>query len=78
MNEFRSRGLRNAFKLHGLRHKRPKRSGRPQALEEGELDLLYCLGGNFLRTLPDPDYVRKALASVPMRVHQEETRVVAA
>src|SRR2546429_3458717 len=37
----------------------------------GELDLLYCLGGNFLRTLPEPDYVRQALAKVPMRVHQD-------
>jgi len=36
-----------------------------------ELDLLYCLGGNFLRTLPEPDYVRAALANVPMRVHQD-------
>ncbi len=37
----------------------------------GRLDLLYCLGGNFLRTLPEPDYVRRALAAVPMRVHQD-------
>jgi anaerobic selenocysteine-containing dehydrogenase len=33
--------------------------------------LLYCLGGNFLRTLPEPDYVRQALANVPLRVHQD-------
>src|SRR5947208_16742133 len=37
----------------------------------GELDLLYCLGGNFLRTLPEPDYVARALANVPLRVHQD-------
>ncbi|MBI1371075.1 MAG: FdhF/YdeP family oxidoreductase [Planctomycetes bacterium] len=37
----------------------------------GELDLLYCLGGNFLRTLPDPDYVTRAMANVPLRVHQD-------
>lgn len=37
----------------------------------GKLDLLYCLGGNFLRTLPEPEYVRQALANVPMRVHQD-------
>jgi molybdopterin-dependent oxidoreductase alpha subunit len=36
----------------------------------GELDLLYCLGGNFLRTLPDPDYVTAAMANIPCRVHQ--------
>jgi molybdopterin-dependent oxidoreductase alpha subunit len=37
----------------------------------GSLDLLYCLGGNFLRTLPEPDYVRRAMANVPLRVHQD-------
>jgi len=41
------------------------------ACDRGELDLLYCLGGNFLRTLPEPDYVRRALANVPLRVHQD-------
>jgi predicted molibdopterin-dependent oxidoreductase YjgC len=42
-----------------------------EASARGELDLLYCLGGNFLRTLPEPDYVRRAMANVPMRVHQD-------
>jgi predicted molibdopterin-dependent oxidoreductase YjgC len=42
-----------------------------EAAARGELDLLYCLGGNFLRTLPEPDYVRRAMANVPMRVHQD-------
>ena len=42
-----------------------------EASARGELDLLYCLGGNFLRTLPDPDYVAKAMANVPLRVHQD-------
>jgi molybdopterin-dependent oxidoreductase alpha subunit len=42
-----------------------------EAGARGELDLLYCLGGNFLRTLPEPDYVRRAMASIPMRVHQD-------
>src|SRR5256884_2382854 len=42
-----------------------------EAGARGGLDLLYCLGGNFLRTLPEPDYVRRALANVPMRVHQD-------
>jgi anaerobic selenocysteine-containing dehydrogenase len=37
----------------------------------GELDVLYCLGGNFLRTLPDPDYVAAAMANIPLRVHQD-------
>ncbi len=42
-----------------------------EAGARGEMDLLYCLGGNFLRTLPDPEYVRKAMGRVPMRVHQD-------
>ncbi|HXT41381.1 MAG TPA: molybdopterin-dependent oxidoreductase, partial [Candidatus Angelobacter sp.] len=42
-----------------------------EASAAGQLDLLYCLGGNFLRTLPEPDYVARALANVPARVHQD-------
>ena len=41
------------------------------AAAQGDLDLLYCLGGNFLHTLPEPENVRRALANVPMRVHQD-------
>ncbi len=41
------------------------------ACANGDLDMLFCLGGNFLRTLPEPDYVRRALANVPLRVHQD-------
>ncbi|MBA3273844.1 MAG: FdhF/YdeP family oxidoreductase [Chthoniobacterales bacterium] len=42
-----------------------------ESAARGELDLLYCLGGNFLRTLPEPEYVRSALRNVPLRVHQD-------
>jgi molybdopterin-dependent oxidoreductase alpha subunit len=42
-----------------------------EAAHRGTLDLFYCLGGNLLRTMPDPDYVREALARVPVRVHQD-------
>jgi molybdopterin-dependent oxidoreductase alpha subunit len=42
-----------------------------EAAARGELDVLYCLGGNFLRTLPDPDHVARALRRVPLRVHQD-------
>ena len=35
------------------------------------LDLFFCLGGNFLRNLPEPDYISKALSNVPLRVHQD-------
>jgi molybdopterin-dependent oxidoreductase alpha subunit len=42
-----------------------------EAASRGELDLLYCIGGNFWRTLPDPDYVERAMAGIGMRVHQD-------
>jgi molybdopterin-dependent oxidoreductase alpha subunit len=42
-----------------------------EAAARGDLDLLYCAGGNFLRTLPEPDHVRQAMSNVPMRVHQD-------
>ena len=42
-----------------------------EAGARGELDVLYCLGGNFLRTLPDPEYVARTLANIPLRVHQD-------
>jgi len=42
-----------------------------EACGRGDLDLFYCLGGNFLRTLPEPDYVRGAMGRVPVRVHQD-------
>jgi molybdopterin-dependent oxidoreductase alpha subunit len=42
-----------------------------EACAEQRIDVLYCLGGNFLHTLPEPDFVRQALARVPLRVHQD-------
>jgi molybdopterin-dependent oxidoreductase alpha subunit len=42
-----------------------------EAAHRGQLDLLYCLGGNFLRTLPQPEYVREAMSRIPLRVHQD-------
>lgn len=41
------------------------------AAHRGELDVFYSAGGNFLETLPEPAYVREALARVPLRVHQD-------
>jgi molybdopterin-dependent oxidoreductase alpha subunit len=38
---------------------------------EGGLDFLYQVGGNFLETLPEPDYVRNAVDRIPLRVHQD-------
>ncbi|MDQ3623776.1 MAG: FdhF/YdeP family oxidoreductase [Verrucomicrobiota bacterium] len=45
--------------------------GMIDAGARGELDILYCLGGNFLGTLPEPDYVAGALGNIPLRVHQD-------
>jgi predicted molibdopterin-dependent oxidoreductase YjgC len=42
-----------------------------EAAHRGELDLLYAVGGNFMRALPDPEYVRESLSRVPLRVHQD-------
>lgn len=42
-----------------------------EACGRGDLDVLYAVGGNFLRTLPEPARVEAALARVPLRVHQD-------
>jgi molybdopterin-dependent oxidoreductase alpha subunit len=42
-----------------------------EAAHAGRLDVLYLLGGNFLETMPDPDWCRDALARVPLRIHQD-------
>ncbi len=41
------------------------------ACARNQIDLLYCVGGNFLRTLPEPDHVAAAMSRVPLRVHQD-------
>ncbi len=43
----------------------------PEAALRGELDVLWMSGSNFLEILPDPAQVEKALARVPLRVHQD-------
>jgi molybdopterin-dependent oxidoreductase alpha subunit len=42
-----------------------------ESAERGEMDVLYSSGGNFLETLPDPAFVRRALGRVALRVHQD-------
>lgn len=42
-----------------------------QAAGRGELDLLYQIGGNFRDTLPQPEAVDRALARIPVRIHQD-------
>jgi molybdopterin-dependent oxidoreductase alpha subunit len=41
------------------------------AADQGKLDLLFSVGGNFLEVLPEPDYVEGALAKIPLRVHTD-------
>lgn len=42
-----------------------------EAGDRGDLDFFYCLGGNMLRNLPDPDHVVKSFKKMPMRIHQD-------
>jgi predicted molibdopterin-dependent oxidoreductase YjgC len=42
-----------------------------EAAHQGELDFLYSLGGNLLETMPDRAYMREALASLRLRIHQD-------
>lgn len=38
---------------------------------ERKLKLFYTSGGNFVETMPEPDFVRQCLEAVEMRVHQD-------
>ena len=42
-----------------------------EAAGRGELDGLYCIGGNFLRTMPRPERIRAGLAKIPLRIHSD-------
>ncbi len=42
-----------------------------EAAHRGELDALYCIGGNFLETMPDPPRMHAALARIPLRMHSD-------
>ncbi|MEH2121117.1 FdhF/YdeP family oxidoreductase [Nostoc sp.] len=41
------------------------------AAHQGQLDVLFSVGGNFLEVLPEPDYVEAALKQIPLRVHMD-------
>ncbi|MBI3651163.1 MAG: FdhF/YdeP family oxidoreductase [Acidobacteria bacterium] len=41
------------------------------AAHENALEVFYQIGGNFLETLPEPNYVREAVERVPVRIHQD-------
>ncbi|KSU81006.1 oxidoreductase alpha (molybdopterin) subunit [Fictibacillus enclensis] len=38
---------------------------------ERKIKMYYLSGGNFLETMPDPDFVERALSSLEFRVHQD-------
>jgi molybdopterin-dependent oxidoreductase alpha subunit len=41
------------------------------AAAQGDVDVLFSVGGNFLEVLPDPEHVQQALERVPLRVHMD-------
>lgn len=38
---------------------------------DGSIEALYTVGGNFIDTLPDPEFVRRALQNLKLRIHQD-------
>ena len=42
-----------------------------EAAHDGRIDWFYVSGGNFLETLPEPDFVREAIERAPARIHQD-------
>ncbi|MEE2751743.1 MAG: FdhF/YdeP family oxidoreductase [Myxococcota bacterium] len=42
-----------------------------EAAHDGKIDFLYNLGGNFLGTMPDVDWVARAMSRVGLRIHQD-------
>lgn len=54
----------------------PARPGRTtvdmlEGARRGELDAFWCIGGNFLETMPAPDEIHEALERIPLRVHTD-------
>ncbi len=41
------------------------------AADRGELDAYYCIGGNFLETMPDPPAIERALERIQLRIHSD-------
>jgi len=42
-----------------------------KAAFQGEIDVLYNVGGNLLHTMPDPDAITEAMGRVKLRIHQD-------
>ncbi|NUL81155.1 MAG: FdhF/YdeP family oxidoreductase [Armatimonadetes bacterium] len=41
------------------------------AAHNGDLDVLYCAGGNLTSVLPDPGHCRRAIGNIPLRIHHD-------
>lgn len=39
--------------------------------QDGSINALYAVGGNFVDTLPDPEFVKSALQNLKLRIHQD-------
>ncbi len=46
-------------------------SGAIGTMHDGAIDVLYSVGGDFLQTMPDPVYVRRALERTPVKIFQD-------
>lgn len=46
-------------------------SSMVEAAYDGNIDMLYNVGGNLFATLPDPAYVKAAFSKVKLRIHQD-------
>ena len=42
-----------------------------EASIQGELDALYCVGGNFLETMPSPNRIADGLGRIPLHIHSD-------
>ncbi|MCZ7647268.1 MAG: FdhF/YdeP family oxidoreductase [Planctomycetota bacterium] len=42
-----------------------------EAARGGGIDALYCIGGNFLETMPEPGRIEAGLAKMPLRLHSD-------
>ena len=54
----------------------PDRPGLPtvealEAAERGEIDGMYCIGGNFLETMPQPERIKSGLSRIGLRLHSD-------
>ncbi len=42
-----------------------------EAAQRREVDAMYCIGGNFLETMPQPERIQRGLERMPLRIHSD-------